>query len=380
MGMQFSTQQMRTSRRDLPPFDCSLSPPQPPPKTPVILPQVKSSHCAANEYVDYPQRATEAVSLPDTVLASTAVSNNCSALQDNHHRLVITSPTSPALCISHVQQALITSVTASSRVQVHGRTPHSRDGGFDAGIISSQPVMLKPSSVPQKPRNAAHIRQNVHFSVICSRCRLCKCSACSVQRDLPSCWVCKKRYEVSPQKAVDVCTCFCCVQAAFYHCANDEDDECYSQPCSCSGPTCFMRWACLTGASLLMPCLCCYCPLKAVVNALTLCYNCCDGKRSCKCPSKYPEVNPAPDKLSGITESSQTSHLLGESGNSPAWIRNGDKFGGLLTTPRLNSLVAVFKMVIMMIMVFSGLVQTFLRNLCSDSGRNCCLFDECEVP
>ena len=67
---------------------------------------------------------------------------------------------------------------------------------------------------------------------------------------------------------MDALSCMCVVKGALYHCGKDnEDDEEEDSPCSCSGlgrsRSWLTRWAFLGLASVFLPCLWCYLPLKA---------------------------------------------------------------------------------------------------------------------
>ena len=76
---------------------------------------------------------------------------------------------------------------------------------------------------------------------------------------------------INPNTWVDCCTCLCCVKALFYHCSEDDSDDCHIDasidPCSCQGPgaECAGRWGILGVLSMCMPCLLCY-PLIQVAN------------------------------------------------------------------------------------------------------------------
>ena len=72
---------------------------------------------------------------------------------------------------------------------------------------------------------------------------------------------------------VDCCTCLCCVKAMFYHCSEDDSDDCHMDasidPCSCQGPGtgCAGRWGILGVLSVCMPCLLCYPLIRAFRGA-----------------------------------------------------------------------------------------------------------------
>ncbi|CAG5127545.1 unnamed protein product [Candidula unifasciata] len=111
-------------------------------------------------------------------------------------------------------------------------------------------------------------------SIICDKCGKCRCSSCTEPRTLPSRWCCHNTCEVSLNKALDVCTCFCCIKCIFYHCGAEEDNECYEKPCGCtSTPHCCQRWTVMGMMSLCLPCLWTYWPAKAGLATCTMCYN-----------------------------------------------------------------------------------------------------------
>ena len=127
-------------------------------------------------------------------------------------------------------------------------------------------------------------------SIICKKCHKCRCGACTEPQDLPSKWLCGDECHVSGQCVVETCSCFCCVQALFYHCGGkdeqDADYDCMVDPCACcSQPNCFKRWTCMALMALCLPCLCCYWPMRGGLKCCTMCFNKC-RKRGCTCNSK----------------------------------------------------------------------------------------------
>lgn len=111
-------------------------------------------------------------------------------------------------------------------------------------------------------------------SIICDKCGKCRCADCTEPRTLPSRWCCHNTCEVSLNKALDVCTCFCCIKCIFYHCGAEEDNECYENPCGCSStPHCCQRWTVMGLMALCLPCLWTYWPAKACLAGCTMCYN-----------------------------------------------------------------------------------------------------------
>lgn len=73
--------------------------------------------------------------------------------------------------------------------------------------------------------------------------------------------------------AVDYVTCISCAQCMLYHCMADEEGEFVQQPCDCNPVeenwlARRRRWIGLALLSVIVPCLCCYPPLRA-------CHWCC---------------------------------------------------------------------------------------------------------
>ncbi|KAL3880182.1 hypothetical protein ACJMK2_032446 [Sinanodonta woodiana] len=164
-------------------------------------------------------------------------------------------------------------------------------------IVSSQPVSTSPPLKKDLPLE-------VDDSIICSRCGKCRCGACTESRELPSRWLCGDKVNLSPESAIEHCTCFCCVQCLFYHYSKDDQDndyDCYTDPCACCNrPHCCKRWTCILLMSLCLPCLCVYWPAKCGLYACTACYNKC-RRKGCTC-----NTNSSKEK----TSSSSQSHRL----------------------------------------------------------------------
>lgn len=121
-------------------------------------------------------------------------------------------------------------------------------------------------------------------SIICRECGKCRCDACRQPRPMPSLWLCDNFCYCSVESCVDYASCLCCVKGLMYHCAtrDGDDDTCADDPCSCGPHRRLGRWACLGFTSLLLPCLCCYWPLKGVAAACESCYARCTT-RGCRC-------------------------------------------------------------------------------------------------
>uniref|UniRef100_A0A452I4J6 Uncharacterized protein n=1 Tax=Gopherus agassizii TaxID=38772 RepID=A0A452I4J6_9SAUR len=73
-------------------------------------------------------------------------------------------------------------------------------------------------------------------------------------------------------------TCMWCAESMLYHCMSDSEGE-YSDPCSCDPghPHFCVRWMALVALSLVVPCMCCYLPLRACHWCGEHC-GCCGGK------------------------------------------------------------------------------------------------------
>ncbi|XP_078518347.1 sprouty-related, EVH1 domain-containing protein 2-like [Lissotriton helveticus] len=73
-------------------------------------------------------------------------------------------------------------------------------------------------------------------------------------------------------------TCMWCAESMLYHCMSDSEGE-FSDPCSCDlgHPHFCVRWMALIALSLVVPCMCCYLPLRACHWCGEHC-GCCGGR------------------------------------------------------------------------------------------------------
>ena len=310
---------MRTSSlRTLPPPDASPSQQQ----AIVTLAHVRCGPRAINEYVDSPR--------PLPILP----------LKSSHIGLTSSLPPSPTPAVQGSGHVVSAPCRTNQRGSSHTNTGQEGgggssnllgcgNGGGSSGVVSTQPSKSPPlkdegsGGAGSGERGAG--AGDSHSSIICTKCGKCRCAACAEPRELPARWCCGERYEVSARRVVDVCSCFCCVQTAFYHCGSEEDNACYDNPCTCGGSKCCSRWTCLAASAVLLPCLWCYWPMRGCLAATTSCYNCC-RKKGCQC-SRRPA-----DKTATC---SQTRRLLIESDSSSAWRRWFDQ---LLSWIRRESL------------------------------------------
>ncbi|XP_037293612.1 sprouty-related, EVH1 domain-containing protein 1 isoform X2 [Manduca sexta] len=68
---------------------------------------------------------------------------------------------------------------------------------------------------------------------------------------------------------VDCVSCIKCAQCLVYHCGWDSEGDAVNRPCACAPPhtTCAVRWVAIVALSLVVPCLCCYVPLRCAHRA-----------------------------------------------------------------------------------------------------------------
>ncbi|KAI5269305.1 Protein Sprouty-like 2 [Manis pentadactyla] len=183
--------------------------------------------------------------------------------------------------------------TSSSSSEHRLLGPSFSSGPVADGIIRVQPKSeLKPGEL--KPLSKDDLGLHAYR---CEDCGKCKCKECTYPRPLPSDWICDKQFLCSAQNVIDYGTCVCCVKGLFYHCSNDDEDNCADNPCSCSQSHCCTRWSAMGVMSLFLPCLWCYLPAK---GCLKLCQGCYDrvNRPGCRCKNsntvccKVPTVPP----------------------------------------------------------------------------------------
>lgn len=116
-------------------------------------------------------------------------------------------------------------------------------------------------------------------TITCPQCNRCRCEECKRPRQLPTKWFCDNNCYCSAETIIDYASCLCCVKALFYHCSKDHEIDCESEtircaedPCSCVPYKRASRWGCLSVLSILLPCLCCYWPMRGCVSLCAKCY------------------------------------------------------------------------------------------------------------
>ncbi|XP_051909187.1 protein sprouty homolog 2 [Hippocampus zosterae] len=149
-------------------------------------------------------------------------------------------------------------------------------------IISDQPVPAaqvsnekianeEPKLLAAVPSSGECKSADTHSK--CEGCGRCRCPECGHPRPLPSFWVCGGRCVCSVQKAVEFCTCVCCVKGLFYHCSTDDEDTCTDKPFSCTEERCCIRWTAVSLLAIIFPCLLCYLPARGCIAACQSCYD-----------------------------------------------------------------------------------------------------------
>lgn len=152
-----------------------------------------------------------------------------------------------------------------------------------AGLVTDRIIRMQPKSETKPEELKPFGKEDLGLHAYrCEDCGKCKCQECTYPRTLPSCWICDKQCLCSAQEVVDYGTCVCLVKCLFYHCSNDDEDNCADNPCSCSQAHCCTRWSAIGLMSVFLPCLWCYLPAK---GCLKLCQGCYDrAKRpGCRC-------------------------------------------------------------------------------------------------
>lgn len=209
----------------------------------------------------------------------------------------------PSLAGSATRSLNVYVENPATAASIHGRLPsrhHTTNGVASQELLSSHtrgPVLTQPQPTIKKDGGStgstnSTVAEEQHVeackdSGFCPQCNKCRCDGCTQRRPLPSRWLCDNKFECSLPRAVDCCSCLCCVRAVFYHCLGDSEGEeggsISDDPCACcERPHCCKRWTCLGMFALCMPCLLLYWPLRCGEALLTSCYNRCT-RRGCTC-------------------------------------------------------------------------------------------------
>ena len=190
----------------------------------------------------------------------------------------------------------------------------SKKGAIGSGsgpnaVLSDFPTSLSSSGGADNSSLSANANSDLDpaDSIICRTCGLCRCEACRTPRRLPEKWLCGNKCHLSADTLVDTVTCMWVVKAVMYHCAKDRVEESdekavgYDNPCSCK-PGRLGRWSCLGLASIFLPCLCCYLPLKGCQKGVEVIHEQVTSN-ACKCerattPSVITTTQPGSPQIS----------------------------------------------------------------------------------
>ncbi len=197
-----------------------------------------------------------------------STSPKSSSLEQQHPRLL-----SPSRLADLAAPSSVISSPSSSR---HGC------GGADGATLKKKGIL---SDFPSSSSSGAYssgddvgsYEDDPADSIICRQCGLCKCAACRAPRRLPERWLCGNTCHLSAASVVNGLSCMWLVRAAMYHFGKDVEEsdktkDPFDNPCSCSADHACARWACLAGASMVLPCLCCYLPMRCCVKGIEKVY------------------------------------------------------------------------------------------------------------
>lgn len=287
----------------------------------ISLTHLRTGPRPQNEYVDSTLSANKLPPSPSTAPTNVTV---VKPLQNKKPRAVAESHSPQPQRFTNSSNSTSTVSGVNIRVTSESTGGSTNVTGFASSRQTTRPivnnVVLKQ---PISNQNLKKVNINTPIelenpdgaihgdSVICSRCGKCKCAACRENRELPSWWLCGKKFEISAKSAVNMCTCVCCVKGIFYHYSKDYqqdsmDGMCSDEPCAgCERPQCLKRWACMALLSLCLPCLCIYWPAQCALVCCTACYNGCTS-RGCKCAHGESKIG----------STSQTRRLIESDGSS----------------------------------------------------------------
>ncbi|XP_054268915.1 protein sprouty homolog 3 [Macrosteles quadrilineatus] len=163
----------------------------------------------------------------------------------------------------------------------------------DRGVVTEQPGQTFKKDSAGTAATTTTPPPNSDCSIICRECGRCRCESCREPRPMPSLWLCHDFCLCSTETCVDYGSCLCCVKGLMYHCASKDgdDDTCADDPCSCGPHRRLGRWTCLGLTSLVLPCLCCYWPLRGVAGVVESLYSRCTS-RGCRCDSRHSSFTP----------------------------------------------------------------------------------------
>lgn len=201
---------------------------------------------------------------------------------NNNNKIILPNRTStavrPNLLPITKQPSFSTSTLSKKDVALHQQFSHCPEDS----ILSSQNATNNNGLVISSASDQLN-------SITCPQCNRCRCEECQRPRQLPSKWICDDNCYCSAETIIDYASCLCCVKALFYHCSKDHELDCESEtircaedPCSCVPYKRSSRWGCLSVLSILLPCLCCYWPMRGCVSLCAKCYAK-HSRHGCRC-------------------------------------------------------------------------------------------------
>jgi sprouty-related EVH1 domain-containing protein len=134
-----------------------------------------------------------------------------------------------------------------------------------AGSLNNSSLEVIPTQPPLLPTTPGGRNTNRHAAYR-NRCRHCQEMYLENENGRGSC-------EYAPDRVrtgIKAVACMSCAECMLYHCTADAEGDFAQHPCECGvvDENCGRRWCFLSLLSLVVPCLCCYPPLRA-------CHWCC---------------------------------------------------------------------------------------------------------
>uniref|UniRef100_A0A915AWD5 Sprouty n=1 Tax=Parascaris univalens TaxID=6257 RepID=A0A915AWD5_PARUN len=277
----------------------------PMPSTNALVMDEPSTSCYPLQFVDYMESIRKPRSKSDVTFCAKRneqdpkcehqISKDGSAVK----KLPVVPPFLTSKCKIDLSRRVGGATVRVSQLQTDDR--YRRKRSLSAGSLSLE----KPRKHDHKQfRNALHssfgdadlsrltVRNNdftpAPMMGICPECHRCRCIQCARPRYLPSRWICGDTCLLSSSCVVDSLSCMCCVKAVRYHCRCFE--TCFAldeNPSKIDEKAAWRRrkmadLLCVLLASICLPCLCCYLPLKGCEAAAEALY-CAWNDRSCHC-------------------------------------------------------------------------------------------------
>lgn len=181
----------------------------------------------------------------------------------------------------------IRSETPKKDVDRAALPPSKKSAVDDDDVRRVIPDIKKPSTTTTDSRTRSRVSSSssCRETIICQRCGRCRCAECSRPSTPCGC---------APSTArgvVEVASCVFCVRTLSDRAGccggnddevddDDEDDETTDDPFACGPGRPRRRWVLMVAASLCIPCLCFYWPLRWATKACGACRR----PSGCRCP------------------------------------------------------------------------------------------------